>query len=148
MTLLRRLQGITYVVLEDPGEIFDFVNRDIRKEWENDRSSVGEDPGADDWLLHLHNMDWRLEIVLLNQISMDQKITDYKGPEYNFATSLSKRVENLRSFVEQGNGVIWPLVVREDGLRLMDGYCRLTTLRQMNVTEGYCYVGKNAPSRS
>lgn len=88
MTTLRKLQGITYRVLDDPGDIFDFINHDIRKEWENDRRSVREDPGVDEWLIDLHNSEWRLEIVSLNQISTDPKIIDYKDSEYNFATSL------------------------------------------------------------
>lgn len=39
-TPVRRLNGISYWIIGDAEAIYDFVNTDIRKEWENDVEST------------------------------------------------------------------------------------------------------------
>lgn len=36
LTPIRRLEGVTYWVIEDPEGIHDYINTEIRKEWEED----------------------------------------------------------------------------------------------------------------
>jgi hypothetical protein len=44
---IRRLEGITYWVIDDPKAIFDFINTEVRKEWEADARSEHRDPKDD-----------------------------------------------------------------------------------------------------
>ena len=46
-TPVRRLEGITYWVIEDPEGIYDFINKEVRKEWEEDAESEGREPQED-----------------------------------------------------------------------------------------------------
>jgi hypothetical protein len=49
-TPIRRLDGVTYWVIEDPDGIRDFVNNELRREWEEDARSEDRDPRKDAWL--------------------------------------------------------------------------------------------------
>ena len=49
-TPIRRLEGVTYWVIEDPESISDFINVEIRKEWETDARFEKRDPEDDPWL--------------------------------------------------------------------------------------------------
>ena len=49
-TPIRRLDGITYWVIKNSDGIYDFVNGEIRKEWEADATFEGRDPKQDLWL--------------------------------------------------------------------------------------------------
>lgn len=61
---LRRLDGISHCVIEDPDGIRDFINTEIRKECEFDvRSLPEDDPAAGAWLRDLPKRTWTLEIV-------------------------------------------------------------------------------------
>jgi hypothetical protein len=46
-TPIRRLEGISYWVIDDPDAIYDFINFEIRKEWESDARSEHRDPKDD-----------------------------------------------------------------------------------------------------
>ena len=46
-TPIRRLEGISYWVIDDPDAIYDFINTEIRKEWEADARSEHRDPKDD-----------------------------------------------------------------------------------------------------
>ena len=65
---MRRLDGIAYWVIEDPDEIYDFINSQIRKEWTADAKDEGRNPQEDIWLLGLSKREWRLEILQLDEI--------------------------------------------------------------------------------
>jgi len=60
---------------------------------------------------------------------------------YSFQESLVKRSRELRESIQMFAAVIWPLIVRKEDLVLMDGYCRYETLKTMNVSGTYTYVG-------
>jgi hypothetical protein len=49
-TPIRRLEGITYWVIEDPDAIHDFMNNELQKEWEEDARTEHRDPTKDTWL--------------------------------------------------------------------------------------------------
>lgn len=63
--------------------------------------------------------------------------------EYDFADSLAKRSDSLRREIETYSTVIWPLVVRAEDMQLMDGYCRYSTLKRMEVPQTYTYIGRH-----
>ncbi|HXX88241.1 MAG TPA: hypothetical protein VEH86_07350 [Candidatus Acidoferrum sp.] len=142
-TPVRRLEGITYWVISDPTAIYDFVNSQVRKEWERDARSEHRDPKDDPWLMTLARRKWHLEILDMTRIKLDPEIMNYADHErgYVFSRSLEKRSAELRHNLEAGAVVLSPLIVREEDYQLVDGYCRYTTLKAMNVPRTYTYVG-------
>lgn len=143
MTALRRLQGVAYWVIEDPDEIADFINANIRKEWEADARSEGRDSDEDTWLQTLSKRRWRLGVVETDRIMLNLDIMNYENQEkgYSFQTSLARRRKELRTVIETYGVVIWPVIVREEDMLLADGYCRLSTLREMGISQVYAYLG-------
>jgi len=140
LTTLRKLDGITYWVIEDSDEIREFINTQIRKEWIQDAKDEGRDPQDDAWLQALPQRKWRLEILELGHIRPNPYEFIPKSG-YNFEERLAKRSQQLRKTVETYGSVIWPVVIREEDMQLVDGYCRLTTLKAMSVPRIYAYVG-------
>jgi hypothetical protein len=142
-TPIRRLEGVTYWVIENPEAIRDFINTEVRKEWEADAKSEHRDPRDDPWLMTLTRRKWHLEIMDINRIKLDSDIMGYVDPErgYVFSRSLEKRSAELRHNIDVGAVVLSPLIIRNEGTQLVDGYCRYTTLKGMNVSRVYTYVG-------
>lgn len=142
-TPIRRLEGISYWVIEDPDAIYDFVNTELRKEWEADARSEHRDPKEDPWLKTLPKRKWHLEIMDITQIKLDPDIMNYVNPERGcvFSKSLEKRNAELLESINLGGVVLSPLVVRKEGTQLVDGYCRYTTFKAMSVSRIYAYVG-------
>jgi hypothetical protein len=142
-TPIRRLEGITYWVIDDPEAIFDFINTEVRKEWEVDAKSEHRDPKHDPWLDALSKRRWCLEIMGMSQIKLNPEIMNYVDPDRNyvFSQSLNKRCSELRRSIRLGGLALPPLVVRKEDSQLVDGYCRYDTLKSMNVTRTYAYVG-------
>lgn len=142
-TPIRRLEGISYWVIEDPEGIYDFINNEIRSEWAEDARSERRDPSQDSWLNTLSRREWRLEISQISQIKLDPRIINYVDVKlgYSFQESLVKRSRELKESIQMFAAVIWPVIVRKEDAALMDGYCRYETLKTMNVSRIYTYVG-------
>ncbi len=142
-TPIRRLEGISYWVIDDPDAIYDFLNTEIRKEWEADVRSEHRDPEDDPWLRTLTRRKWHLEIMDVAKIKLDPDIMNYADPErgYVFSKSLEKRSVELRRSIELGGVVLSPLIVRNEDNQLVDGYCRYTTLKAMRISRIYTYAG-------
>jgi hypothetical protein len=142
-TPLRRLEGISYWVIEDPAGIQDFINTEVRREWELDVRSLPGDPAGGDWLPTLSKRTWYLQVVLSEQVKLNDSIMNFvdKKTGYNFAERLAKRRQQLRNAIEAYGTVIWPIIVRKEDAQVLDGYCRYTTLREMGVSRIYAYVG-------
>jgi hypothetical protein len=142
-TPIRRLEGITYWVIEDKEGIFDFVNKEIRREWEEDARSEHRDPEQDEWLATLAKRKWELQILDLNQIKLNPDIVNYADAKtgYVFSDNLAKRRKELQESIEAYAAIIWPLIVRKDDMQLVDGYCRFETLRNTKVSKTYAYMG-------
>jgi hypothetical protein len=142
-TPIRRLEGVTYWVIEDPEAIRDFINTEVRKEWEADAKSEHRDPEDDPWLKNLRRRKWRLEVTDITRIKLDPCIMNYVDPErgYVFSKSLEKRSAELRHNIELGGVVLSPLITRDEDFQLVDGYCRYATLKAMSVSRIYTYVG-------
>jgi len=60
---------------------------------------------------------------------------------YVFRNSLAKRSQELREAIERFASVIWPIIVKKEDFALVDGYCRYATLKAMNVSRVYAYIG-------
>lgn len=142
-TPIRRLEGVSYWVIEDPQGIQDFINNELRREWEEDARSEQRDPKKDDWLKNLPQHRWSLETTDMNRIKLNPRIMKYIDAEtgYIFQESLAKRSQELREAIEKFALVIWPLIVKKDDFLLVDGYCRYTTLKALNVSKTYAFVG-------
>jgi hypothetical protein len=142
-TTVRRLHGIEYRMLEDSDDIHDFINTEVRKELEEDFESIGEDPRHDPLLNSLPKRKWKLEIVGVAEVRMNPLIlnsADLKTGR-RFMERLRERRSELRKALEAGGAVIWPIVLLREEQLLVDGYCRHSTLQEMNIPEAYGYVG-------
>jgi hypothetical protein len=130
-------------VIEHPDAIYDFVNSEVRKEWEADARSEHRNPKDDTWLTTLARRKWRLEIMEITRIKLDPNIMNHVDPErgYIFSKSLEKRSAELRHNMEAGAVVLSPLILRKEDAQLVDGYCRYSTLKAMSVPTTYTYVG-------
>ena len=138
---IRRLQGITYWVIEDASDIHDFINTQLRQEWTADAKDEGRNPEEDRWLRELSKRDWRLEILAVNMIKPNPyEFIPRTG--YNFEQRLAERSKQLRKAIEVYGSTIWPVTVRGEDMQLVDGYCRLTALKAMKVANVYAYVGR------
>jgi hypothetical protein len=94
---LRRLEGISYWVIEDPDAIYDFINTEVRKEWEEDVKSFPGDPASGVWLETLPKRRWRLDTLRMGAITLDESVMNYVDGKsgYNFAERLAKRRQEL-----------------------------------------------------
>lgn len=142
-TPIRRLEGITYWVIDNPEIISDFINTEVRKEWEADAKSEHRNPKDDPWLKALSKRKWQLEIMGMSEIKLNPEIMNYVDPDrkYVFSQSLDKRSSELREAIKLGGLALPPLVVRKEDHQLVDGYCRYNTLKSMTVKRTYAYVG-------
>jgi hypothetical protein len=142
-TPIRRLEGITYWVIEDPEGIKDLITTEIRREWEEDAKNEHRDPKKDPWLRTLSKRRWGLRIAEINTIRLNPEIMNYVDSErdYVFRERLTQRRRELQTVIENFGVVIWPLIVREEDMQLVDGYCRYTTLKAMNISRTYVYAG-------
>lgn len=133
MSPIRRLEGITYWVIDDRADIEEFVRTVLRKEWEGDLRSEGKNPTADPWLADLMRRHWRLEVLDADDVT--------PGSDYIESERLKQRRAELRRNIETYGSVISPIVVRAEGNSLADGYCRYTTLKEIGISRLYAYVG-------
>jgi hypothetical protein len=142
-TPIRRLEGITYWVIEDPEGIRDLITTEIRREWEEDAKNEHRDPKKDPWLRTLSKRRWSLRIAEINTIRLNPEIMNYVDSErdYVFRERLTQRRRELQTVIENFGVVIWPLIVREEDMQLVDGYCRYATLKAMNISRTYVYAG-------
>ena len=135
--VIRRLEGITYWVINDRDEIRRFINTNIRQEWEEDNRNDGIDSRKDDWLLSLSRREWRLRIVGMDMVRPNPAMM----ARPSFTKELNQRSKEMcRSLTNYGI-LIWPLVIGGEDHELRDGYCRFTTLRNIGISKVFAYVG-------
>ncbi len=123
MTPLRRLEGVTY--------------------WVIDARFEDRDPKEDTWLKTLPKRKWSLEIAEIDHVRLNSMIMNYVDDVrgYNFSEELAERSDELRKSIQQYAQVIWPVIVRGEDFMLVDGYCRHAALKMMNTKRIYAYVG-------
>lgn len=148
MPVLRRLHGVFYWVIENPRELSEFVNVNLRREWESDDKSEGKDPDKDLWLRSLDARKWKLNAIDINGIKLNEETMNYVDSTtgYDFSKRLLERTEALRREIEAFGRVIPPVVLRAEDKQLMDGYCRYSALKDMGVKSVLAYVGHLNPT--
>jgi hypothetical protein len=134
---LRKLEGITYWLIDDSKQIRRFINTNIRHEWEKDAETHGVDPSPDPWLRDLSKREWSLHAIGMANVKLDPSMIG----QQDFVPRLEKRSRQLRREIEFYDQVIWPVIIRGEDSILKDGYCRYTTLRTMGVKRTLAYVG-------
>ncbi len=109
ITPLRRLEGITYWVIDDPDGIHDFINAEVKKEWEEDVKGMPGDPASGVRLATLSKRTWRLETVRTEAIRLNDSVMNYvdRKSGYNLAERLAKRRQELRKVLDLWGRVIW-----------------------------------------
>lgn len=137
MQLLRRIEGITYWVIDDPKQIRKFLNTNIRHEWEKDAETDGVDPLRDPWLRGLSKMKWSLQTIAMAAVALEPSMIRRR----DFVRRLEERSKQLHRGIEFYDQVIWPVIIRAGDSMLKDGYCRYTTLKTMGVKRTLAYVG-------
>ena len=137
MKTVRRLEGVAYWVLSDPGEIRSFINTNVKAEWEQDDREDGDDAKKDEWLLGLRRRTWGLKKLAAEDIRLERATVSRRG----FLSRLDERSEEMRRAISVYHMVIWPVVVAGEDLELKDGYCRLATLKKLGVRKVLAYVG-------
>lgn len=137
LSTLKRVQGVTYLVINDPMEIRHFVNSNVKAEWECDNRNDGVDSRTDDWLVSLPGRRWCLRTVKTEIVKPDPSMMA-KEP---FMKRLEARSDELVRSISEYHSVIWPVVLRQEDYRLKDGYCRYMALRKLRVTKIMSYVG-------
>ena len=144
VTPVRRLEGITYWVIEDSEAIRDFVNTEIRREWEEDARFEGREPREDLWLKTLSKRRWCLEITEISHIGLNLRTMNFVDNRlgYNFAEELAKRSDELQTSIREYSTTIWPVIIREEDFQLVDGYCRYDALKMINIKRICAYIGK------
>ncbi len=134
---LRRVEGITYWVIDDSKQIRRFINTTIRREWEKDAETDGVDASLDPWLRDLSKMKWSLRTIAVANIKLDPSMMR----QQEFVARLEERSRQLRRGIELYGQVIWPVIIRGEDSTLKDGYCRYTTLKTMGVKRTLAYAG-------
>jgi len=135
--LLRRVEGITYWVIDGPKQIRKFINTNLRQEWKKDAETDGVDPGRDPWLRDLSKMEWSLQTIAMAKVRPSLSMMRRQ----EFIARLKERSKELRRAIELYDQVIWPVIIQGNDSMLKDGYCRYTTLKTMGVKRTLAYVG-------
>ena len=143
LTTVRRLHSIEYRVFEDPDDIHDFINTEVRKELEADLGSMGRDPREDALLNSLPRRKWRLETIPLGEVRLNPLIMNSadNSTGRKFTERLRERRSELTKALEIRGTIIWPIILLREENLLVDGYCRHSTLLEMDIPETYAYVG-------
>lgn len=130
-------------MIEDADGIYDYINTEVRKEWEEDAKSEHRDPNEDALLKSLARRSWMLEVVEIARIKLNPDTMNYVDPQrgYDFSKSLAARSKELRESMKLGASVIRPVIVAKEDMMLVDGYCLYATLKAMNVSETLAYIG-------
>lgn len=138
---LRRLQGITYWIINDQNEIRRFINTNVKAEWKRDNQKDGVDSRKDDWLLSLPKRKWHTSILDISKVRLDPETMAREG----FTTRLEERSKEMGRSISEYQVAIWPLVIGGEDYMLRDGYCRFMTLRGLGVSKVMAYVGVSRP---
>ena len=134
---IRRVQGVTYWIIDEPDEIRAYINSNVREEWLRDNLEDGIDSRKDEWLLNLHGRSWTLKTLEIGKVRLNPSMMTNR----NFIRRLDERSNEMVRGISQYHMVIWPVVIRAEDWELKDGYCRFSTLKKMKVDKILAYVG-------
>ncbi|REJ77245.1 MAG: hypothetical protein DWQ47_12685 [Acidobacteria bacterium] len=137
----ERLGDFTYNLLPEI-QVRPFLIEWLIPEWDADRKEFPDQPWTAEWLELITYMNFTLEVLSLDVISLRPDLMAYRSDKMNFADSLAARANEREESLLRGVSTE-PLVVNADGLELMDGYTRYEVFRRHNQKEVYAYVGKS-----
>ena len=112
----------------------------LGKEWQRDREEFPDQPWTIKWLKLLHKMNYKLMIIDLEKINLRDDLMKYKTEDYNFLEELNVRADEMEESVLQGSS-IGPLIIKNEGFELMDGYTHYMILKKHQQKKAYAYVG-------
>ncbi len=141
----RRLGAAVYNILP-PDQIKPFLTYWLGREWEIDHSEDARQPWTAEWLALLPTMEFTLEVMRLADIMPRRDLMSYKTATYDFARELAERVQEREESFQRGVSME-PLVVKADGLELMDGYTRYALLEHLGQDQVYVYLGRQGTRR-
>ena len=121
------LQGIEYVVLENPIDIETYVVATCEEEWDpEDFGNVGPD---------LYDQNWSLNEVSVKDISVHEQ--QLKSPA--FVEDVTPRIDTQRKLYEH-KVPIPPLILRGRDLLIFDGYARWHLFKELGVSKCLAYI--------
>jgi len=106
--VIRRLEGITYWVINDSEGIRRFINTSVRRKWEEDNRNDRVNSRMDDWLLSLSKRQWRLQTLSVNRVKLNPAMVARRS----FRARLKARSEEMQRSIASYGVVIWPLVIK------------------------------------
>jgi hypothetical protein len=136
----KKLGKFTYHIIRDKTKIKPFLLNWLGKEWEQDNKEFPDQPWTIEWLNHLLNLQFKLIIIHLDKIILREDLMSYKRDEYNFLEELNLRADEMEQSILQGSS-IGPLIIRNEGFELMDGYTRYMILKRHQQKRIYAYIG-------
>jgi len=136
----KKLGKFTYHIIRNKNQIKLFLLNWIGQEWLQDNVEFPDQQWTIDWSDLLPEMEFKLLIVELNKINLREDLMNYQTVGYNFLEELNNRVAEMEESVLQGSS-IGPLLIKNEGFELMDGYTRYHILMKHQQKKTYAYIG-------
>ena len=131
-----RLGDFTYHILIDPALIKGHLKKWMMREWEQDHNEAPHEHWTVEWMQIFPQMEFALEILPIKEIHPHPDLWRLEA----FQAGLKERADDREWSMLRGVS-IEPLVVKHEGLQLMDGYTRYMVLNRFHQPEVYAYVG-------
>ncbi len=136
----KNLGNFTYHIIKDNDKIKLVLLKWLGKEWKLDHEEFPDQPWTIEWLKLLPEMNYMLMTLDLEKINLREDLMKYKTDNYNFLEELNLRADEMEESVLQGSS-IGPLIIKNNGFELMDGYTRYMILKKHQQKKVYAYVG-------
>ncbi|KKK45147.1 MAG: hypothetical protein Lokiarch_12310 [Candidatus Lokiarchaeum sp. GC14_75] len=136
----KNLGNFTYHIIKDKDKIKLVLLKWLGKEWKLDHEEFPDQPWTIEWLKLLPEMNYMLMTLDLEKINLREDLMKYKTDNYNFLEELNLRADEMEESVLQGSS-IGPLIIKNNGFELMDGYTRYMILKKHQQKKVYAYVG-------
>ena len=136
----KNLGNFTYHIIKDKDKIKLVLLKWLGKEWKLDHEEFPDQPWTIEWLKLLPEMNYMLMTLDLEKINLREDLMKYKTDNYNFLEELNLRADEMEESVLQGSS-IGPLIIKNNGFELMDGYSRYMILKKHQQKKVYAYVG-------
>ncbi|KKN30911.1 hypothetical protein LCGC14_0829350 [marine sediment metagenome] len=136
----KNLGNFTYHIIKDKDKIKLVLLKWLGKEWKLDHEEFPDQTWTIEWLKLLPEMNYMLMTLDLEKINLREDLMKYKTDNYNFLEELNLRADEMEESVLQGSS-IGPLIIKNNGFELMDGYTRYMILKKHQQKKVYAYVG-------
>ena len=136
----KRLGIFTYHIIGHKDKIKPFLIKWLGREWQQDHEEFPDQKWTIEWLNLLSDLKFKLVIVDFDKINLREDLMNYKTDDYDFMGELNLRIDEMEESVLKGSS-IGPLIIRNEGFELMDGYTRYHILKKHQQKKAYAYVG-------